>query len=106
MVLNSLSGQRSQIAKNINIILKRWGLDTWLCIDKMCKVQYKCTIYPSKPEDKFVVQWIKYFNNMIDGKSCMECFTKDNLINLMELISVNSFIMSVYCVFLLLIIQI
>ncbi len=65
MVLNSSSDQRSQIAKHINIILN------------------------SKPEDKFIVQAITDFNNVIDGESCMGSFTKDELINLIELISVE-----------------
>ena len=91
MVLNSLSDQRSQMAKYINVILKRWGLHTSLSIDEMCKVQDKCTIYPSKPDHKFVVQGIKDFNNVpeIDGESCMDNFTKDELINLIKLISVE-----------------
>ncbi len=66
-----------------------WGLHTSLSIDEVCKVQNKCTIYPSKSEDKFVVQGINYFNNVIDGESCMESFTIDQLIDLIELISIE-----------------
>ncbi len=36
-----------------------------------------------------VQQLIKYFNNIIDGEYSMEIFTKDELIDLIELISVE-----------------
>ncbi len=65
MVLNNLSDQRSQIAKNINVILKSWGLHTSVNIEEMCTMQYKCTIYSSEQEATFVVQMIKDFNNII-----------------------------------------
>ncbi len=51
-------------------------MHTSLNVEEMCKMQYKCTIYSSKPEDKFVVQAITDFN-------------KDELIDLIELISVE-----------------
>ncbi len=89
MVLNSLSDQRCQIAKTINVILKSWGRHTRLNMEEMCKVQYKCTIYSSKQQEQFVVHVIKEFNTVIDGESCMDSFTKDELINLIELISVD-----------------
>ncbi len=55
----------------------------------MCKVQHKFTNRLSKPEDIFKEQRIKDFNNMIDGESCMDSFTNDELINPFELISVE-----------------
>ncbi len=48
-----------------------------------------CTIYSSKHEDTFVVEEINVFSNVIYCESSMESFTKDELINLIELISVE-----------------
>ncbi len=89
MVLNSLNDQRSEIAKNIIVQLRSWGLHTSQNIDEMCTLQYTCTIYFSRPEENIVVQVITDFNNVIDGGSCMDSFIKDELINLIELMSIE-----------------
>lgn len=67
ITLKSLRDQRREIAKHGNAMLKCQGLHASLSIDEICKVQYKCTIYLRKPEDKFVVPEIKYFNNLNGG---------------------------------------
>ncbi len=54
--------KEAKIAKNINVILKSWGLNTSQNNEKVCKMQYKCTTYSGKPEKNVVVHAIKDCN--------------------------------------------
>jgi len=87
MVLNSLSDERSQIAKNMKFIQKGWNIDSNLSIEEMGLIGKKCLIIPQVSQNDDIVQCIRDFNSVIDGESFMDGFNKEELKTIIDLVS-------------------